>query len=141
MAPIGAVQIARADRVGLWLSLGCAAHCAVTPLLAAATPVLHMRSSIHGTAEALFALASVGVAVLNVCWGVQLHRQRRLLLLVGVGVLCIAAGTCLVSAHEVLLVTAGAGGLAVSHILNRRLCLQCARCEHKDHGRIGHHSV
>jgi MerC mercury resistance protein len=62
------------DRLGIWLSAGCAVHCAVTPVLLLVAPVL-------GSAlfENTLRLVLVSLGVGAVLWGIVSHRSLRAL--------------------------------------------------------------
>jgi hypothetical protein len=77
------------------------------------------------------ALASSRTSGLNkcVCWGIRIHRQRRILFLFSAALLLILAGRNLAhDALEVAFVTCGAAMLVCGHLVNRRLCESCGTC-------------
>ncbi len=125
------LTVARADRVGVWLSTICATHCLVTPFAMAVLPFLAVRKGFFGSLEWLFVVASIGLATVNLCWGLRIHQARRPFLVFGAAVTSMIAGRCLANGpYEIALVTAGALGITAGHLLNRHLCLHCAHCEH-----------
>ncbi len=130
----GATTVIGVDRAGIWLSSACAVHCLALPLIIAAMPFLAVRNRLFDSLESLFVVLSVMLATVNLCWGIRIHRSKRLVLLFGTAVVLIIVGKCLVEGPgESILVTAGAFGIAASHFFNRRLCLDCFHCDKRDH--------
>jgi hypothetical protein len=123
------------DRVGAALSLSCAVHCAIAPLLIAALPLAAASWLFDESIEAAFVCGSVATALISLGMGVRVHRRRRVFVLLGVAVLLIAAGRCAGDRlAELVLVGGGAGVLAAAHVVNFHLCRRCRGCAH-EHGR------
>ena len=117
------------DRIGAALSLTCAVHCALAPLLVAALPLAAATWLFDEPLEAAFVCASVAMGLVSLGMGARIHRRRRLFVLVGIAVVLIAAGRC--APHriaELSLVSGGAAVLAAAHVVNFRLCRRCRHC-------------
>ena len=117
------------DRVGTKLSLLCAIHCLATPVLMTLAPLglIHTRGG--GTLEKGFIGASMALAMTSGCWGVQLHRQKRVLWIFALSLALILVGhTAMQGGWETLFVVLGAAGVASGHVVNRKLCKECLLC-------------
>jgi hypothetical protein len=117
------------DRLGMGLSLGCAIHCLLTPLLMAFLPFSAAIGLLgHGTETVLLGASALlsGTALIL---GFRRHRQRRVLGLLGAALALIAAGR-IYHDHpfEPVLVNAGLAFLIPANLLNRRLCRRCKSC-------------
>jgi MerC mercury resistance protein len=122
---------AREDRLGVALSLACAAHCVAVPLPAAGIGWL-----LAGSAEALLVAASLVLAAGSLCWGVRVHGRWGVLLPLWVALAMIVTGRLLAhEPYELLLVVTGAMLLTASHLLNRHLCRTCATCPDEERER------
>src|SRR5882724_717045 len=127
---------ARADRLGVALSLGCAVHCLAVPLLGAVLPAAGIGWLMGGRAEALLLGTSLVLAAGSLCWGVRVHGRRGVFLLLGVALTMIRTARLSAEAsYERALVFVGALCLTASHLLNRHCCRACAVCP--DEGREG----
>jgi MerC mercury resistance protein len=117
----------RVDRLGVALSLACAAHCMAVPLLTTVLPAVGIGWLLGGSAEALLVAASLVLASGSLCWGVRVHGRWGVLLPLGAALALIVTGRLLVAEpYELLLVVPGAMLLTASHLLNRHLCRTCA---------------
>lgn len=117
------------DRFGAGLSLTCAVHCALSPLLIAALPLAAASWLFDDSFEAAFVCASIGMALASLAIGFRLHRRRSLFVLLGAAGALIAVGRCASSPRaEIVLVSAGALVLSAAHGLNARLCARCRSC-------------
>ena len=77
------------ERAATWLSLACAVHCLLVPLLAAGLPFLAGVSPAvlhHPALELTFVVIVLGGAAFTGFWGFRSHRDARVLgaLLAGV---------------------------------------------------------
>jgi len=116
---------ARADRLGVALSLGCAAHCMAAPLLA----VSGIGWLLGGWAEVPLLTASMVLAMGSLCWGLLVHRRWGVFLPWGAALPLMIVGRFVAGApDERLLVVTGAMCLAAGHLLNRHLCRTCTVC-------------
>ncbi len=121
------------DRAGVVLSLSCALHCGVTPLLLLGVVVgLPFGWLLEESTEALLLTAAIGTAAVSLgpsYW--RLHRRKRCLGLFAAGVTFVALAKLgpVVEALEPAAVVSGSALIAAAHIVNLRLCQQCAICE------------
>lgn len=121
----------RLDQLGAGLSLACAVHCLLTPLLGPVLAVSGLSFLVDTMTEMVLLSFAVILALSNLCWGFRLHKSGRPLSLLAAAVVAITAGR-LYDAQEIPLVAAGAVILATSHLLNRRLCQTCLHCRQAD---------
>jgi MerC mercury resistance protein len=120
---------ARADWLGVALSLGCAAHCVGGPLLTAVLPTVGVWWLVGGRAEVLLVATALVLAAGSLCWGVRVHGRRGVFLPLAAALALIMTGRLLaVAPYEHLLVVTGAVCLTAGHLLNRHLCRTCAAC-------------
>lgn len=120
------------DRVGATLSLTCAVHCALAPVLLAILPFAAAGWLFDESVEAAFVAGSLATALVSLGMGVRVHRRRPIFILLGLAVGLIAAGQCADDrVAEIALVTAGAVTLAAGHAVNVYLCRQCRTCDHE----------
>ena len=113
------------------LALCCGLHCIVKPLLLGAAVGLPVGLLFDET-EALLMAASVGTAALSLgpsYW--RRHRRKRCLGLFATGVILLALAKLgpVSEALEPLTVASGAALIPTAHLVNLRLCRQCALCE------------
>lgn len=120
------------DRAGMALSVCCGLHCIATPLLLGAAVGLPLGWLLDESAETLLLTAAVGTAALSLGPSYWLrHRRKRCLGLFGTGVILLALAKLgpVSEALEPLTVASGAALIATAHLVNLRLCRQCALCE------------
>ena len=120
------------DRAGMALSVCRGLHCVVTPLLFGAAVGLPVGWLLDESTEALVLAAVVGAAALSLgpsYW--RRHRRKRCLGLFATGVSLFALAKLgpVIKAFEPLTVASGAALIATAHLVNLRLCRQCALCE------------
>lgn len=122
------------DQLGAGLSLACAIHCMLAPVLVAVLPMLGLGFLVDDMTEAVLLSLAAVLAVGSLCWGFRLHKSTRVFFPLGAALLLIAAGRLFAEdASEIVLVVAGAIMLAASHLLNRHLCRSCIGCNHPAH--------
>ena len=121
------------DKVGATTSLLCAIHCAAMPLLVTLLPVVGLSFLAHENTEWALLLMSAFLGVLSLCWGFRMHRSRRALAVLSVGLLLLFGGRVLeereIEWGVVVLVAGGIVG-AASHFFNLALCRACRTCQH-----------
>jgi len=119
-----------ADRVGIWASGLCIAHCVLTPILLSFSAVFaHLLPS----EEKIHRSLAVGIAVIGgiaLLYGYRRHRRSRILLLMGSGLGLIFAGAWWgdrLPSHwvEVSVTTLGSILMIFSHRLNHTFCRHC----------------
>jgi uncharacterized membrane protein YfcA len=127
-----------ADGLGIIASSLCLVHCVLTPVLLSLLSVwahyLPSEERFHRILASLVA-ALGGVAIFS---GYRRHRQSRVLLLMGVGLLLIFAGAYWGSrlpSHlaEVAVTMIGSCFMIAGHFLNHTFCKSCARCSKAVH--------
>jgi drug/metabolite transporter (DMT)-like permease len=100
------------------------------PVLLSVLPLSELRPVMEDAVETPFVLASVGLAVASLCWGVRIHGKRRVFLILGAAIVMILAGRSMADGpYELALVVVGALLLAAGHVVNRHLCHACLSCE------------
>jgi len=114
------------------LSLSCGLHCLFTPLLIGVAAGLPIGWLLDESTEALLLAAAVLTGALSLgpsYW--RRHRRKRCLAMfaVGAGLLALAKLGPVGERWEPWTVASGAAFLATAHLVNLRLCQQCARCE------------
>lgn len=120
------------DRAGMALSVCCGLHCIATPLLLGAAVGLPFGWLLGESTEALLLTAAIGTAALSLgpsYW--RRHRRKRCLGLFVIGVILLALAKLgpVSEALEPITVASGAALIATAHLVNLRLCRQCALCE------------
>lgn len=124
------------DKVGATASLVCAMHCALMPLVVTLLPLLGLAFLADERVEWALVGFSAAIGIISLCWGYRVHRSRRALAILAVGLGLLAAGRIAERREEpwgVALVVAGGVGVAASHLINRRLCHSCRLCQtHND---------
>lgn len=119
-----------ADRLGIWTSVLCVAHCLLTPVLLSFSAVLaHLlpgEETVHRSLATLVACFGA-FALLN---GFRRHRRRRVLLLLFAGLGCIFTAAWFgdrLPAHgwEVAITFFGSALMIAAHRLNHTFCGQC----------------
>jgi len=125
------LNISRVDRLGAGVSFACAIHCAIVPFAATILPLLGLGFLADERIERTVFLASIALASASVCWGIRIHRRRRILVLFGTALFLMVAGKGFVEKPvEIALTVPGAALIVCGHMLNRRLCRSCRRCGH-----------
>jgi hypothetical protein len=117
------------DVLGATVSVACAIHCSIFPLLVSVLPLLGLGFLLGEGVEKFFLATSIVLAVSSFSWGVRYHRRFYVFLfLVSAAALIIAGRLWVDDRFEIPLVVCGAVVLAAGHFLNRRLCRLCATC-------------
>jgi hypothetical protein len=120
------------DRIGVIASCACLLHCALTPLLIAAIPLLGLSMLADERVEWSFVGISVATGFLSLVPAyLRRHKRGRPLVLFGAGLVLILIARLVLeeSFHfELPMVLTGALLMITSHIVNLRLCRSCAVC-------------
>lgn len=118
----------RLERLGAGMSLACAVHCAATPLLVGALPLVgHQLSEAHWV-EALVIGGAAAIGYLTLGFSFRRHGKAFPLLLFSLGLVLVLFGhTPAFHAGETALMVTGALLLAGAQLLNRRYPVGC--CE------------
>ena len=132
-AGAGRLEISEAvDRAGMALSLCCGLHCLLTPLLVGFAATLPIGVLFEESTEAALLTVAVVTGAVSLAPSYLLrHRRKRCLgiFAVGAGLLALAKLGDVGHELEPWTVASGAVLLATAHLVNLRLCRQCARCE------------
>lgn len=128
------------ERAATWLSLACAVHCLVVPLLGGVLPALGASQLVaHGslvdTALTVFVVVSVA---LSCAFGYARHRNARVLVFAGLGLCLYLLGHALEESPLSLpLSILGALCLAGTSYQSARLAQRCehdhSACDHSHH--------
>jgi MerC mercury resistance protein len=118
------------DRIGTVLSMACALHCLLTPVLVGSVSLGALSwLAGEGTEFTLLSAAAMLAAVV-LGWGWHAHRRLDSLGLFAAALMLIGAGRFLVpEAAETPMVVAGGLSIALAHLVNARLCRSCTRCQ------------
>lgn len=118
------------DKVGTWVSLGCAIHCVLVPFFITILPLLGLSFLKEGPFEVGMIIFAVTVATLSLCWGSRIHGTHKTLLFVAAALVFFIFGhEHHSSAHWYFMATGGLC-LVAGHLLNRHLCRTCSDCRH-----------
>jgi hypothetical protein len=115
----------RGDQIGVFGSLVCALHCALTPMLLSLVPALGLGAFAAGDLDQIFAVfvGLLGISTLTI--GYRRHRTFHAWLLLVPGLMLIWAGSFTSihdhSATHVTVMVAGGLMVAAAHLLNLRL--------------------
>lgn len=117
------------DTCGIWVSLLCAAHCVLLPLLLVALPLLGMyQGELHEIEVAVLAVTTA-IAITSFLWGYVTHGNPKALTAMGLAFGLLFLGHHFadeLSTFHALLSAAGGLLLAFGHYLNRTVC-RCSR--------------
>ena len=121
------------DTTGACLSVACAIHCLLMPLLVAVLPLIGLGFFATERAEVVLISGAIALAIASLAWGVRHHRRWRALLILIVALAFIAtARTAVEGTFEVVFYSIGGVLLASAHLVNRHLCKTCPACEPQD---------
>jgi MerC mercury resistance protein len=85
-------DVSRIDRLGAGVSVLCAIHCAIVPFAATVLPLVGLGFLADERIERTVLITSIALASTSICWGIRIHRQRRILILFGAALVLIFAG-------------------------------------------------
>ncbi len=109
------------DIWGITVSLACAVHCSMLPLLTAYGLFSGVLEHTHLWIEYAFLLASILIATFSLFKTYNYHNNLIPLVIFGMGVLFILGGVQLHGTWELLLCTTGGLTIASAHIYNIKL--------------------
>jgi len=125
------------DRLGATASTACAIHCMITPFVLGLLPVLGIGFLAAPWFETTVVLGAISLAVISLMHGYLHHRQFYALWLLLIGAVLLLSGRFVIGNSRQLietpLVVLGGLALAGAHLINRRLCKSCERCEAHAH--------
>ena len=109
------------DQLGATLSMACALHCALQPLLLA-LPLLGLSFLLNETLETVFLAISLTMAIWAFLSGYAHHRRPTVFLFWGLAAALIGASRIpQLENQEILLAVSGALALMSGHLLNQYL--------------------
>ncbi len=115
------------DKFAIGLSIMCAIHCLVLPLLLAMLPGMAALQLDNEAFHLWMVVAVLPTSIYALTMGCRQHKRYRLLILSAIGLALLfmelLLGEVLISeAGEKILLVTGAGFVAVGHWFNYRLC-------------------
>ena len=114
------------SKVGPWVSIACAIHCMVSPIILGLLPMVHASEAI----ETALIVASVAIGALTIGAGYREHHKKRVLILLGFSLVFLGARFFVAERFETAVVVTGAMLMASAQFINVRLQRHC--CDH-DH--------
>lgn len=120
------------DAVGFTASTLCAIHCAATPLLLTALPLVGLEFLLHPAIEAAMIGLSLLIGAASLLHGYGKHHGKfaALLILIAGFAMIFAGHFVLPEPYGELAIPSGAGTVAIAHLVNWRLCRQCRLCSY-----------
>ncbi|PIQ26671.1 hypothetical protein COW36_01075 [bacterium (Candidatus Blackallbacteria) CG17_big_fil_post_rev_8_21_14_2_50_48_46] len=110
------------DQLGATLSLACAVHCALQPLLLIALPLMGLGFLMDETLETVFLAVTLSMAGWAFFSGFNHHRKGSVFVFWGLAALLIGASRVqFLESYEMLLAVSGALALMSGHLLNQHL--------------------
>jgi len=136
---LGLINRNKLDRLGAAVSLTCALHCALTPILLGLLPLAGLGFLRDEQTEWAFIIAAIGLGAVSLLPSyVRQHKQARPLLLFAMGAGALLAARLYLEEKpqlELPAVLIGALLIACAHLLNRRFCRVCSICQAKSNQR------
>lgn len=118
------------DRVGAGLSLICALHCLISPLVIGVASVVGAGMLFSAAVEGVLGVSALFLAGVSFLFGIRRHRRWQLLALLGAALVPMLAGRLVYHGPvETAFVVLGSLFLVAGHLWNRRLCALCDRCK------------
>lgn len=119
---------AHLDLFGFSISIFCAIHCAAIPLLLTVSTWSGLQIVDHPSIELIVLCASTVFAFLSILPSyLKIHRKLNVIVLISIGFILIGLSRLnVMEVWEIFLTSAGAALVASAHILNWRLCKNCA---------------
>ena len=121
-------------KAGVWASLICAIHCTALPLLMIIIPTTGVYLFINETFEFVLLGLSLLFNIANLCFGYKQHRSNKAVAVLAVGLFIFVIGR-LMHHHNHhnglqfdLFMVAGGLLMALSSLINDKLCKHCETC-------------
>lgn len=125
------------DKLGVAGSGLCLLHCLALPVLVGALPSLGLVFLADEMVHEILAFLLIGLAALAFVPGYRRHGDKRVLVLmaIGLGLILFATwGSAVIDLHgagETIVSVAGSLFLISAHFLNHSFCKSCSVCEAK----------
>ncbi|MFB6357274.1 MAG: MerC domain-containing protein [bacterium] len=117
------------DQVGSCVSLACAVHCSIKPLLFILPSIAWLDFLMSPQFESYLLGSGILLALGSVCWGFSKHRRLQVFFYLGAALLLITTGRSLFHGiYESMFVVPGGLIIAGTHVINMRLCHSCTKC-------------
>jgi len=113
-------------KVGPWVSIACAIHCMVSPIILGLLPMVHASEAI----ETGLIVASVAIGAITIGAGYREHRKQRVLVLLAFSLVFLTARFFVAQRFETAAVITGAMLMAAAQFLNVRLQRHCCHHDH-----------
>ncbi len=118
------------DRIGMGLSVLCALHCLLTPLIILSIPFLARYYLAHPMFHFILAATIIPVGLVAFGAGIRHHHNWKVLLMGIPGLILVSVTPYLVHIqnwplNEQVLMVIGSVLLVWAHLLNRRSCQSC----------------
>lgn len=127
--PISTRTHSRLDKIGAGVSLTCAIHCILAPLIVGLLPMSSLAFAEHRGVEAVVIAVSFILGTTSLAIGYRLHRRGSIFILLAVSLGAMLLSRLFVGrTSEVVLLVTGACGVALCHLVNRKLCASCPDC-------------
>lgn len=117
----------RLSKIGPWVSMACAIHCMISPIVLGLIPMIHSKSELL---EDVLIAISILIGILSIAGGYREHRRAIVLVLLAVSV-ALLAGSQFSESLEESGVISGALVMAGAQFLNLRYHRRCCAHEHE----------
>ena len=124
-------------KAGVWASIICAVHCTILPLLMILLPTAGVYLFINETFEFVLLGISLMFNITNVCFGYRQHKSNKAVGVLALGLFVFVVGRLMHNHsddHKIhfdlfnIFMVAGGLLMALSSLINDKLCSQCYKC-------------
>ena len=124
-------------KAGVWASIICAIHCTILPLLMILLPTAGVYLFINETFEFVLLGISLMFNITNVCFGYRQHKSNKAVGVLALGLFVFVVGRLMHNHsddHKIhfdlfnIFMVAGGLLMALSSLINDKLCSQCYKC-------------
>jgi MerC mercury resistance protein len=127
-------RLTNADRLGIFASVLCFAHCVLAPMAVSLLPVAAHYVPSEEKIHRYLAVSAALSGALAIFFGYRRHRRFRVAVFIGAGLILICGGAFgggHLPSHlaEVAVTTAGSCLMIAGHFLNHTFCRDCDRCD------------
>lgn len=120
------------DKVGFLLSISCAIHCTILPILLVSFPYFAISLFISEKFELYIIIASLILSISSVCLGLKKHKNFKIIPFLALGLMLLLVGKFIVShdenSHTNIYIIFGGLIVGLSHAINYELCKKCKKC-------------